>query len=332
MASVTPPARAWLIACVGLAVSLTATAAQTPAAPAATPLQAPALSIVATPQLAPFARGLDRLDTHKLVTVMQMVGLTHPGPPITVMLVSEDEPLARRTPDWVAGLADSRTGTVVIFPSRTPSYPYDSMEALLHHEVTHVLIGRAAPRAEIPRWFHEGLAMTLERTWGLRDRSELALAVIGGRRSIAALDADFNGSAASVSRAYGVAGAFVRYLIASHGREFPSRLLAALASGASFDDAFSRVTAMSFAEADRRFWRESWWYRVVPLLTSSFALWIGVVALAVVAHRRRQARRRAIRERWDAEERTLAAREHDLGDVENTDVTDAEADPDRRMI
>jgi hypothetical protein len=239
---------------------------------------------------------------------MRAVGLDEAGPPIKVMLVAEDEPLARRTPDWVAGFADSRNGAIVIFPSRTPSYPSDSMEAVLHHEVAHVLIGRAAPGAAIPRWFHEGLAMGLERTWGLRDRSELALAIIGGRRSMAALDTDFDGSAASVARAYGVAGAFVHDLIGRHGPEFPSGVLAALASGATFDEAFSHVTAMSLAEAERRFWRDSWWYGVVPVLTSSLALWIAVVALAVVARRRRAVRRRALRERWDAEERALAAR------------------------
>jgi len=269
----------------------------------------PGLSIVAPPGLEPAAQGLARLDTRKLVTVMQVVGLADAGPPITVVLTPEDSPVARATPSWVAGFADGARGVIVIFPSRTPPYPYDSMEALLHHEVAHVLIARAAPSAEIPRWFHEGLAMALERTWGLRDRSELALAVVGGRRSLAALDADFRGSEASAARAYGVSGAFVHDLITRHGPGFPARLLASLAAGTPFDDAFSGATAMSLAEAERVFWRESWWYRVVPWLTSSFALWMGIVVLAVVARRRRAARRRLLRERWEAEERERELRE-----------------------
>jgi hypothetical protein len=185
------------------------------------------------------------------------------------------------------------------------------MEALLHHEVAHVLIARAAPSGDIPRWFHEGLAMALERTWGIRDRSELALAVVAGRRSLAAIDADFRGSTSSAARAYGVSGAFVHDLIGRHGPGFPARVLASLAAGASFDDAFAGATAMSLAEAERVFWRESWWYRVVPWLTSSIALWIGIVALAVVARRRRAARRRLLRERWDAEERERDTRAAD---------------------
>jgi hypothetical protein len=263
----------------------------------------PELSIIAAPGLEAAAKGLARLDTAKLVTVMQMVGLSDAGPPITVILTPENSDVARGTPSWVAGFADGDRGVIVIFPSRTPSYPYDSMEELLHHEVAHVLIARAAPSADIPRWFHEGLAMALERTWGIRDRSELALAVVGGRRSLAALDADFRGSATSAARAYGVAGAFVADLISRHGPGFPARVLASLAVGAPFADAFSRATAMSLAEAERVFWRESWWYRVLPWLTSTFAVWMGIVALAVVARRRRAARRRALRERWEIEER-----------------------------
>jgi hypothetical protein len=262
----------------------------------------PALSIVTAPGLEAAAKSLTRFDTAKLITVMQLVGLVDPGPPITVVLSAEDSPVARQTPSWVAGFADGDAGLIVIFPARTPSYPYDSMEALLHHEVAHVLIARAAPGAAIPRWFHEGMAMALERTWGIRDRSELALAVVGGRRPLATLDADFLGSASSAARAYGVAGAFVHDLTTRHGRGFHARVLSSLAAGATFEAAFSGATAMSLAEAERVFWRESWWYRVVPWLTSSFALWTAIVALAVVARRRRAARRRALRQRWDDEQ------------------------------
>lgn len=278
------------------------------------PVRLPELSVVATPELTPAARRLERLDLRTLATVMRVVGLTDAGPPITVMVAPEDAPVAATTPSWVAGFADSTRGVIVIFPARTPSYPYDSMEALLRHEVAHILIGRAAPRAVIPRWFHEGLAMALERTWSLRDRSELALALIGGRRSLASLEDDFT-SETRVARAYGVAGAFVRDLLSRHGSDFPARLLAALDGGATFDAAFAAATAMTLGEAERRFWQDGWWYRVVPLLTSSLALWIAVVALAIVARRRRAEHRRARHARWEAEERVLAERPLDAETV-----------------
>jgi hypothetical protein len=265
----------------------------------------PALNVVAPAALEPVAAGLRRLDTQKLVAVMGVLGLGDGGAPITVMLASEESPVARETPAWVAGFANGAAGVIVLFPERTPSYPYDSMEALLHHEVAHVLVTRAAHGAEIPRWFHEGLAIALERPWGLRDRSELALAVIGGRRSLATIERDFRGGESSAARAYGVAGAFVRDLLGRYGAGFPARLLSSLASGTSFDDAFAAAAATSLAEAERRFWQDSWWYRVVPFLTSSIVLWLGIMTLAIAAWRRRAARRRARREQWDEEERLV---------------------------
>ena len=269
-------------------------------------IRPPEFVIIAPPSLQAAAEGLRQLDTQKLVTVMRVLGLTDAGPPITIALVPEDAAVARQTPSWVAGFANGDAGQIVIFPARTPSYPHDSMESLLHHEVTHVLVSRAAPGADIPRWFHEGLAMALEHTWGLRDRSEVAMAVVSGESSLATLDADFRGSPASAARAYGVAGAFVRDLIARHGPGLPARLLTSLAAGASFDDAFRAATSTPLADAERLFWRESWWYRVVPFLTSSLVLWMVIVLLAVSARRHRAARRRALRERWEAEELALS--------------------------
>jgi hypothetical protein len=279
-----------------------------PSAVAAQPaVQAPELLFIAPPELEAAAAGLGRLDTSTLVTVMRLLGMTEAGPPIRVMVAPEDAPVARSTPSWVAGFADGKAGHIVIFPSRTPSYPYDSQETLLNHEVTHVLVSRAAPYAEIPRWFHEGLAMALEGGWSVRDRSQVAMAIVSGRRSLAAVEADFQGSATQAARAYGVAGAFMRDLIGRHGPQFPARVIAALNAGARFEDAFSVATFTSLNEAERLFWQDSWWYRVVPVLTSSIVLWMLIVLLAMSARRRRAEQRRFLHERWREEERASPA-------------------------
>ena len=44
------------------------------------------------------------------------------------------------------------------------------------------------------------------------------------------------------------------------------------------------------------------WYRWIPLLTSSFTLWAGIVLLALVAFRRRRQRDAEISARWDLED------------------------------
>ena len=260
------------------------------------------LEVIAPPGLEGAAASLRQVDAETITAIVRALGVADVGPPITIVLAPEDSAVARQTPSWVVGFADGPSGAIVIFPGRTPAYPFDSMAAVLRHEVTHVLVARAAGAGAVPRWFHEGVALFLERPWGLRDRSELALAVLGRGQSLAMLEADFNGSAARAARAYGVAGAFVRDLIDRHGIRFPAQVLSEMGDGRSFDSAFLQAASMPLAEAERLFWQESWWYGVVPLLTSSVAMWGGILLLAVYARRRRRARRAAQRLRWEVEE------------------------------
>src|SRR5688572_21407697 len=86
----------------------------------------PTLTIIAAPELRPTAAQIERLDRSTFVSVMRLVGLRHAGPPITVILSTEQSGVARETPSWIAGFAQAATSAIVLFPARTPSYPHDS--------------------------------------------------------------------------------------------------------------------------------------------------------------------------------------------------------------
>ena len=262
----------------------------------------PQLRVAAAPELAAAAARLERYDATRLGNVMRLVGLDEPGPPITVVLAADDSDLGRATPRWIAGFADGRSARVVLFPSRAPTYPYDTMEELLHHEVAHVLISRAAGGAPVPRWFHEGLAMAAERTWRLADHRQLAVAALGNRPSIAGLDVEFDGGPDRAARAYGVSGAFVRDLLRRHGGAVPGAILSRLAAGEPFAQAFATATGTSLDEAEAVFWRYSWWNQLVPALTSTLTIWLVIMLLAGWAVRRRRQHRAALRERWERED------------------------------
>jgi hypothetical protein len=265
-------------------------------------VELPALVITAPPQLQGVAAQIERLDRTRLGAIVRLVGLERGGAPIAVILAPEDSDLARQTPSWIAGFASGAADTIVIFPARSPSYPHDSLEALLHHEVAHILIARAAGDAAVPRWFHEGLALATERSWGFSDRRRLAMAVVGPRRSMAAMSADFDRGEGAASRAYAVSGSFVRDLLQRHGAGLPARLLARLNAGDSFDAAFIAAAGIPLSDAERVFWRDSWWSQVIPFVTSSLVIWIGIMFLAGVAMRRRAQQRAERRRRWEEEE------------------------------
>ena len=287
-----------------LALLLLTAVVLTPHAPARhPPAPLPDLQITGPPEAAPDVRRLQHMNLERLVGAVRLSGLADPGPPIRVLVVPEGSSLAEQAPSWVAGYATGAGGAIVVFPARAGAYPYDSLEELLQHEVAHVLIDRAAGGRPVPRWLHEGIAMTAGDRWGIEDDWRFAVDLTRtGEVRLAELDRLF-ARPGSVSRAYAVSGSFVNFLLRRHGPRVTAELLAEIAAGRSFDDAFGSVAGETLGAAEEAFWRrQTLWFRWVPLATSSTVLWIGVTALALVAIVRRRHRDAELRERWAAEE------------------------------
>lgn len=283
----------------------------------AQPGMPPQLIIDAPEHLTPIATRLTEVDGSTLLAVMRLVGVDRPVQPITVVLASEDSPLARSLPRWIAGFANATPRTVVLFPARSPSYPHDSLQDVLLHEIAHVLIEDAAGGEPVPRWFHEGVALAAERAWGLEDRTRLMVAVTIERRPLAQLDTAFRGTQGEAGRAYALAGAIVHQLRRDHGPEVAARILAGVRTGHRFEEAVRIVTGRSLVDVEHAFWRDSWWYQVIPFVTSSVVVWTGVLLLAVYAKRARARRRTELRRRWDEEEAADDADELATDDTDN---------------
>jgi len=277
------------------------------ASPAQEPPRPPRIVVEAPPGLEGTAAQLRAVNPSRLVSVMRLVGLTDPGPPVRVILAPEASTAAGIVPPWVSGYAVGEQGTIVLLPGRVPSYPDSSLTDLLSHEMAHVLVARAAGGRPLPRWFHEGMAMIAGLSWGLDDRSRLTLALLVDRPvSLAELDQRFAGGQSEVNRAYAVAGSFVRDLFDRYGQDVAARILRGVSRGLSFPDAFRAATGDSLAAAESSFWdRQTFWYRWVPVLTSSITLWMIVTLLALWAIKRRRERDSALRRMWDAEDERL---------------------------
>jgi hypothetical protein len=210
---------------------------------------------------------------------------------------------------WIAGFASIGEGPeekdemVVLFPERTPSYPNSSLEDVLRHEVAHVLIGRASAQRPIPRWFNEGLAMSVERGWRLQDEGQLVYQLaVGSRTSLDGLDRMFSGEQPEVTRAYVLSGALVHDLLQRHGAGIPAEILRRMNEGASFEHAFTEAVGLTPAAAEAEFWmRQYTWAAWLPTLTSTTTLWFVVTALALLAIVRRIMKNRAIEKKWAEE-------------------------------
>jgi hypothetical protein len=266
----------------------------------------PQLRISAPPELAPVQKKLEAIDPKRFRDIAETVGLKDQGPPIQVVLAPETSDVAHKMDPWVAGFASNEEGPeennemVVLFPARTPSYPNGSLEDVLRHEVAHVLIGRASAERPIPRWFNEGLAMSVERGWRLQDEGQLVYQLaVGSRTSLDGLDRMFDGGQPEVTRAYALSGALVHDLLQRHGAAIGAEILARMKEGASFEHAFTEAVGRTPEDAEAEFWmRQHNWASWLPTLTSTTTLWLVVTFLALLAIVRRIMKNRAIEKKW----------------------------------
>jgi hypothetical protein len=139
----------------------------------ARPSQSLQLRIEAPPELAAVRKRLESIDPQRFTDIAQLVGLTDVGPAIRVALVPESSDLARGVSPWIAGFTVEES--VILFPARSPTYPNNSLEDVMRHEVAHALIWRTSGGQPIPRWFNEGVAMAAERERGFEDQTQLSI-------------------------------------------------------------------------------------------------------------------------------------------------------------
>jgi len=262
--------------------------------------------IIESPEfLRPVAKRLQGMKPRAFLEIMNLVGLTQPGPPIHVILAPEGSSFAQQAPRWASGYALSNVSTVVLLPERVTNYPYESLEGVLSHEIGHILIHRAAGERPLPRWFDEGLAMVAARTWNMEDRARLVWAVVSGTEvSLDQLNALFLKDGASARRAYTIAYAFTLDLLEHTQPDFPKHILARVAQGIPFHEAFAKTAMMTLTRAEETFWsRQTLWNRWIPVATSSAMLWFLITALVFYTFKKQRNRTAAIRKQWEDEER-----------------------------
>jgi hypothetical protein len=260
------------------------------------------LVVEAPPSLEPVATRIREIDVARLGDAVGRAGLAVP-PEARIALLLEDHARARAAPAWVVAQA-SGFRDIVIFPARVGTYPHDSLESVVWHEVVHLAVSIQAGGRPLPRWFHEGVAVSVEEGWGLGGQLRLILAAFDDP-GLADLDRLFATDAQPENAsAYLLAAALVDEVRRRHGAAVPGAIAARVATGMPFSQAFALVTGERPEEAADRAWGAyRRWTSWIPVVTSASAVWLGILAIAFVAFlasRRTRARRRR---QWDEEER-----------------------------
>lgn len=253
-------------------------------------------------------RALEPLADRALERLAGDLGETPDGP-IAVVLAPDNkafnqfQPPDRPLPDWAVGGAYPGAMTMVIRSYHVPGTPRQDIGAIFVHELTHLVLGARFGDRPVPFWLHEGLAMYEAGEWHPGHEWDLVRAVLANR--VPPLDAlaGVGRSEAEARTAYALSEALVGHMIATYGRERFGALVDRLAQGESFEAALInafRVTPERFEEKwhvhlDRR-------YTWIPLITSTTALWVVMMAVAFVAYAAKKRRNRKIAAAWAEEE------------------------------
>ncbi len=212
---------------------------------------------------------------------------------MTIHVVSHSGRVARATgmPGWVSGVAHPPRGEIAI-SLHNPDGSRSDLGTLLRHELVHVALYRATDGAELPRWFHEGVAESIANEVSLARAENLANAVFGaGVPALPELEAAFHGDAEDASVAYAAARDFVTWLRYhdTDGGEF-RQLLTQLRQGRGFHRAFVDAYDVPLSELDKD-WRAGLFGRFVwsPLVNSgTLPLFLVGPVVGIAWYRRRR--------------------------------------------
>lgn len=260
-----------------------------------------ATELTVVPPSSPAASRIEAVDLDRLSADLARAGLMLPER-ITVTLIPESDRRARDVPDWIVGLA-LEPDDIVIFPERVLAYPYDSLESVFRHEVAHLALSLRAGGRPMPRWFHEGVAVSVDAGWGISDRLRLLLETTGNPLTADLARLFASDTRSTSAQAYGLSAALVADLQRRYGTETPGAIASRVAMGVPFETAFRQTAGETPDEAARRAWTTyRHWTIWVSAVTSQTAVWgliVGLALLAFVVRTRQRARRRR---RWDGDD------------------------------
>jgi len=191
-----------------------------------------------------------------------------------------------RAPKWAIGLSlgDRRT-VIVARDTPLPGGVESDLEKTFIHELAHVAIDIAGEGGHVPRWFHEGFALSQAREWTPERRQKLTRAAsTDALIPFAELDGNFPAHHNVASLAYAQSFHFVEFLEQNHGEGVTAEVMESVRAGKEFEEAVRGATGRGL-DALETDWRgelssETSW---LALLQDEFAIFFVAAVFFAIA-------------------------------------------------
>jgi len=225
-------------------------------------------------------------------------------------------------PDWGAAVAFPQRQLMAI-KSPDAFNINRSLEELLAHEYSHLILADLAGFHDVPRWFNEGLAMYISMEWSWSDNLTLSRAAVFGQlltlKEIENVNRFGEGKA---HVAYSQSYLAVKYFFDEYGNGQAAVFIDSIAEGTSIDQALLGSIGSTYKEFNDEFKKSlTKRYNVVSLFMDTMFFWIGLSAIVLVATYLRYKKRRKYYKKWEEDEKYHST-DFDYGDPDNPEVPD----------
>lgn len=207
-------------------------------------------------------------------------------------------------PDWGLACALPSKRAIVLRDPRTVKAGKRSLEEVVTHELTHILLHWDLTGVHIPRWFDEGLAMSQSQEWRMGMDFTLAKAKLtGSLLPLREIDRVNTFWWQKADLAYAESFSAVLWLEKSFGPTTIPKIIEGLRNDYSMSGAMWRATGLGLRDCEN-LWLQ--WvkrkYNLLALFADTSLLWLGLTILFVVAFFVKKLRQRAILKEWKREE------------------------------
>jgi peptidase MA superfamily protein len=216
-------------------------------------------------------------------------------PPQTVKVVvapdlkSFSQVQKRPVPPWVSGTAYPGQNMIVLRPLAGHEVRHSSIQSVIAHEYTHILLHEKLGDTRIPKWLDEGLSVHMANE-SLYARAEklIPIAITGRYIPFRQIENEFPYSQHQASIAYAQSEDFINYLINEHGHETFMLYLDKMAAGEDPDDALYNAYEVTLFDLETK-WLEKTrrTYIFLSLGSGGGLLWFLMSVLAIVAYGRK---------------------------------------------
>jgi hypothetical protein len=229
-------------------------------------------------------------------------------------------------PEWGGGGAIGRD--LVVVPIDFKPFLEQSFSQITVHELVHIVLGRAYPGLSIPRWFHEGAAMTLSGELSLQENVGVSKAIFtSSLMPLTSIDSVNAFGRNRADLAYSQAHLSVLFLVDQYGIDVLPEILNAARRTRNFWTGLNTALGISPQEFDAMLMKYlTSRYQFVFIFADTYAYWVAIVALFIVGFivtgARNRKRAKAMEEEEKRESERLAAMPENTAAPLEKDKTD----------